>query len=86
MDWWHPEYPYPRENPRPSILPCPNEEWWFDLIVNCINSLCFLISSWNKYFHFVTFSAIQLMLRFIWKFNFLKIIYIIFSNWIKGMK
>lgn len=27
MDWWHPEYPYPRENPRPSVLPCPNEEW-----------------------------------------------------------
>lgn len=27
MDWWHPEYPYPRDNVRPSIMPCPDEEW-----------------------------------------------------------
>lgn len=27
MDWWHPEYPYPREHSRPSVLPCPTEEW-----------------------------------------------------------
>ena len=31
MDWWHPEYPYPRENPRPSLMPCPDEEWWYRL-------------------------------------------------------
>ena len=27
MDWWHPKYPHPRENPCSLLLPCSTEEW-----------------------------------------------------------